>query len=51
LLLNYAQRFYGRQFIKRKAINHEILDRLETIVNHYFEDDNISGLPTVAYIA
>ncbi len=51
LLLNYAQRFYGRQFITRKAINHEILDRLETIVNHYFEDDNINGLPTVAYIA
>lgn len=51
LLLNYAQHFYGRQFITRKAINHEILDRLETIVNHYFENDNINGLPTVAYIA
>jgi len=53
LLLNYAQRFYSRQFITRKVINHEILDRLEHIVNGYFDDDNLNvkGLPTVHYIA
>ncbi|WP_316806147.1 helix-turn-helix transcriptional regulator [Pedobacter agri] len=53
LLLNYAQRFYGRQFITRKAINHQLLDRLEDIVKEYFEQDDLvkKGLPTVAYIA
>jgi len=53
LLLNYAQRFYGRQFITRKAINHQLLDRLEDIVRDYFEQDDLGerGLPTVAYIA
>lgn len=53
LLLNYAQRFYGRQFITRKVVNHEVLNRLENILNAYFEDDNLDvrGLPTVNYIA
>lgn len=53
LLLNYAQRFYSRQFITRKVVNHEILDRLEHIVNGYFDDENLNvkGLPTVNYIA
>jgi len=53
LILNYAQRFYGRQFITRKAVNHQLLDRLEYIVKDYFEQDNLSnrGLPTVTYIA
>ncbi|OWK72503.1 AraC family transcriptional regulator [Pedobacter sp. AJM] len=53
LLLNYAQRFYGRQFIIRKAINHQLLDQLEEIVKGYFANDNLGlrGLPTVGYIA
>ncbi|MCX2431800.1 helix-turn-helix domain-containing protein [Pedobacter sp. GR22-10] len=53
LLLNYAQRFYGRQFITRKAINHQLLDQLEEIVKGYFANDNLGlrGLPTVGYIA
>ncbi|MGO4876174.1 helix-turn-helix domain-containing protein [Pedobacter psychrotolerans] len=53
LLLNYAQRFYGRQFITRKAINHQVLDQLEEIVKGYFANDNLGlrGLPTVGYIA
>ncbi|MFW0714821.1 helix-turn-helix domain-containing protein [Pedobacter sp. N23S346] len=53
LLLNYAQRFYGRQFITRKAINHQLLDQLEKIVKDYFANDNLGfrGLPTVGYVA
>ncbi|SFA42600.1 transcriptional regulator, AraC family [Pedobacter suwonensis] len=53
LLLNYAQRFYGRQFITRKAVNHQLLDRLEHVVKGYFADDHYGnrGLPTVTYIA
>jgi len=53
LLLNYADRFYHRQFITRKIANHQILNRLEDVVNDYFNSDNLAkkGLPTVQYIA
>lgn len=53
LLLSYSERFYQRQFITRKITNHTILSRLETIIDGYFNDDELSrkGLPTVAYIA
>ena len=53
LLLNYADRFYHRQFITRKITNHKILDRLENILTEYFSNDNLvkKGLPTVQYIA
>lgn len=53
LLLTYAERFYHRQFITRKKINHKILDRLENILAKYFNSDNLieKGLPTVQYVA
>jgi AraC family transcriptional regulator, transcriptional activator of pobA len=53
LLLNYADRFYHRQFITRKIANHQILNRLEDVVNEYFNSDDLGkkGLPTVQYIA
>ncbi|MGY5354527.1 helix-turn-helix domain-containing protein [Wenyingzhuangia sp. IMCC45467] len=53
LLLNYAERFYERQFITRKKNNHEVLSRLEDLLNHYFKSDAITekGLPTVQYIS
>ena len=53
LLLNYADRFYHRQFITRKITNHKILDRLEEILTAYFNSDNLvkKGLPSVQYIA
>ncbi len=53
LLLNYADRFYHRQFITRKITNHKILDRLEDILTEYFKSDTLAkkGLPTVQYIA
>jgi AraC family transcriptional activator of pobA len=53
LLLNYADRFYHRQFITRKITNHKILNRLEDMLNEYFSSDNLikRGLPTVQYIA
>jgi len=53
LLLNYADRFYHRQFITRKITNHKILSRLEDILTAYFNSDALSekGLPTVQYIA
>nr|MCU0337128.1 helix-turn-helix transcriptional regulator [Sediminibacterium sp.] len=52
-LLNYADRFYQRQFITRKINNHQILERLEKLLTDYFSSDDIvsKGLPTVQYLA
>jgi len=53
VLLNYAERFYQRQFITRKITNHEILGRLETILDDHFKKDNMmdGGFPTVQHVA
>ncbi|SFD12184.1 helix-turn-helix domain-containing protein [Spirosoma endophyticum] len=53
LLMNYANRFYKRQFITRKAVNHTLLQNLEAIVDHYFANETLlsQGLPTVGYLA
>ncbi|MCF0075418.1 helix-turn-helix transcriptional regulator [Dyadobacter sp. CY261] len=52
-LLNYAERFYQRQFITRKIANHQILDRLNGLLDDYFNSDDLvkSGIPTVEYIS
>jgi AraC-like DNA-binding protein len=52
-LLNYAERFYQRQFITRKITNNQILDRLEKLLTDYFNSDDLmtKGLPTVHFIA
>jgi len=53
LLLNYANRFYKRQFITRKAVNNDMLQRLEDLLEEYFNHE-ISldqGLPTVQYLS
>lgn len=52
-LLTYADRFYNRQFITRKKINHQILIRLEDVLNEYFNSEVMlnKGLPTVQYVA
>jgi AraC family transcriptional regulator, transcriptional activator of pobA len=53
LLLTYSERFYQRQFITRKISNHQILDRLEEMLNEYFNSNDLikKGLPTVQQIA
>jgi len=52
-LLNYAERFYHRQFITRKKASHQILDRLEQLLTDFFNSDDLitKGLPTVQYVA
>lgn len=52
-LLNYAERFYQRQFVTRKIANHRILDALEHTLIHYFKSDDLiaKGIPTVQYIS
>ncbi len=53
LLLTYSERFYNRQFITRKISNHQILARLEKLLEDYFNNDSLTkkGLPPVHYIA
>jgi Response regulator containing CheY-like receiver domain and AraC-type DNA-binding domain len=53
LLLNYAERFYQRQFITRKKSSHQLLERLETILDDCFNNGQQinNGLPTAQYIA
>jgi AraC family transcriptional activator of pobA len=53
LLFTYGERFYNRQFITRKITNHTILNRLEDMLNEYFNSDALAkqGLPTVQHIA
>lgn len=53
LLLNFANRFYKRQFITRKAVHSTLLEKLESLLNNYFNNDAAlnRGVPTVAYLA
>ncbi len=53
LLLNYAERFYERQFITRNKSNHQILERIEVLLSNYFNQDNLIelGLPTVEQVS
>jgi AraC-like DNA-binding protein len=53
LLLNYAQRFYKRQFITRKTISSTLLQQFEETLDKYFDDGQplYSGIPTVQKLA
>lgn len=53
LLLNYSNRFYNRQFITRRVVNHDIITALDKLLNNYFEEESSlkNGLPSVKYIS
>jgi AraC family transcriptional activator of pobA len=53
LLLNYANRFYKRQFITRKAASNNLLQKLEEVLDEYFNNEKSlsQGLPTVQYLS
>ena len=52
-LLQYADRFYHRQFLTREKANHEVLERLESLLHAYFNGADVAerGLPSVHYVA
>lgn len=52
-LLNYSERFYQRQFITRQKGHHQFLEKLEILLNDYFESENIikNSLPTVQFLS
>jgi AraC-like DNA-binding protein len=53
VFFTFADRFYHRQFLTRKIINHQILNRLEILLSEYFKNDDLAekGLPTVQFVA
>ncbi len=53
VLLNYSNRFYKRQFITRKVVNHDLLSKMEDILESYFnkQETLTKGLPTVEFLA
>lgn len=53
LILNYSNRFYRRQFITRRDASHDLLVKLEVLLENYFDKEKalFSGLPTVQHIA
>ncbi len=53
LLLNYANRFYNRQFITRKNASNDLLAKLENLLSDYFTNGKVQelGLPTVQFVS
>ncbi|TDX02120.1 helix-turn-helix domain-containing protein [Dinghuibacter silviterrae] len=53
LLLSYANRFYKRQFTTRKAVSNDMLQKLDDLLDDYFNNEKSlnKGLPTVQFLA
>ena len=53
MLLNYSDRFYERQFFTRNKIGNDVTQRFESLLNAYFNDDQLigKGIPEVKYFA
>lgn len=53
VLLNYSNRYYKRQFITRKVINTNHIEKFETLLSDYFnsKESMLKGLPTVKYFS
>ncbi|UOQ77769.1 helix-turn-helix transcriptional regulator [Hymenobacter sp. 5516J-16] len=51
VLLNYANRYYHRQFLTRRTPAHDLLTRFEALLGAYFAPGNQLPLPTVHYFA
>jgi len=53
LLLSYVNRFYKRQFITRRAVNNDILQKTEAIIEEYFNSEKSmnEGVPTVQFLS
>jgi AraC-like DNA-binding protein len=53
LMLSYVNRFYKRQFITRKNVNNDILQRAEALLDEYLDNHHpaIHGVPTVHFLS
>ncbi|MEX0273758.1 MAG: helix-turn-helix domain-containing protein, partial [Flavobacteriaceae bacterium] len=52
-LMQYADRFYKRQFLNRKEINKALFTRFKGILDTYYKEDKLMnlGIPTVEWLA
>jgi len=52
-LLNLSERYYERQFLTRRKTNHQLLERLNDLLDTYFDKSSFlaKSLPTVKYTA
>ncbi|UGU17437.1 AraC family transcriptional regulator [Sinomicrobium kalidii] len=52
LPLNYAKRFYNRQFLTRSSVNNGIVVKMEELIDAYLKSDaTLLGVPTVNFFA
>ncbi|MCW4470207.1 helix-turn-helix domain-containing protein [Flavobacterium sp. MFBS3-15] len=53
LLLSYVNRFYKRQFITRKVVNNDVLQKTDTILDDYFNTQQTlnQGIPKVQFLS
>ena len=51
VLLNYANRFYHRQFLTRRTVEHDLLTRFEELLTAYFAEETEKPLPSVQHFA
>lgn len=53
LLLNHSNRFYNRQFITRKAVYHDLIDKMNVYLAERFDSgtSSLNGLPTVQEVS
>lgn len=53
MLLSYVNRFYRRQFITRKVVNNDILQKTEAILDEYFNNQHTlhKGIPSVQFLS
>jgi AraC family transcriptional activator of pobA len=53
LLFSYVNRFYKRQFITRKVVNNDILEKTEAILEDYYNSRQSlhKGVPTVQFLS
>lgn len=52
-LLKYANRFYERQFLNRKELSNDLLEKFNRYLSEYFETGQLKekGIPSIEYIA
>lgn len=51
VLLNYANRYYHRQFLTRKIAHNDLLIKLEDLLDEHFNNNLNTSLPTVKEVA
>ncbi len=51
--MNYNNRFYKRQSITQKAVSNDVLQKLEEILDDYFNNEKslLQGVPTVQFVS